>query len=348
MILLSFAHRGEASIFKKQIQGLKSFNGLGNIYVSEQEELILSITGEGVLNALSQTSFILGKFPKIEKVINLGTAGDLSGNLEKGEIVEVRTSYASTKGEMEFKSFSSENKFLKSSKYLDLISSSERALCIEEKKHLSRFGEIVDREFWGIAMAAQKVGTPFHSIKVISDTLIEQNFCEDVQAEALLYSSKLFDFYQKNITQDEEPEHTSIVDYLESLPQFRFSTAQRNLLKSKLNLKPVELHVVQKIVKENTNHKSNNIKVDTLNFLNSLTNYIDPVQAHLSAKKNKIFGQIKKQGLKINTDSSFESDLISFNFSASTSSESKEFLKVIEKFPWSDWKEFIEGSDEGN
>ena len=69
--------------------------------------------------------------------------------------------------------------------------------------------------FWESPCMTQKVGS-FHSIKVISDTLIEQNFCENVQAEALLYSSKLFDFYQKNITQDEEPEQTSIIDYLES------------------------------------------------------------------------------------------------------------------------------------
>ena len=55
-------------------------------------------------------------------------------------------------------------------------------------------------------------------------------------------------------------------------------------------------------MEENTNHKSNNIKVDTLNSLNSLTNYIDPVQAQLSAK-NKILGHLKKQGLKINMKS---------------------------------------------
>ena len=196
-------------------------------------------------------------------------------------------------------------------------------------------------------MAAQKIGVPSHSVKVISDTLVEQNFCEDVQADAHFYSSKLYDFYKNNITRTKESEQTSIFDYLEGLPQFRFSTAQRNLLKSKLNLKPVELNIIKKIVANNTNLNSNNIKADTLNFLNSLTNYLDPIQAQLNTKKDKILSLVKKQGLKINTDSNFESDLISFNFSASTSSESKEFLEVIEKFPWSNWKEFIEGCDEG-
>ena len=76
MILLSFAHRGEAQTFIKKIQGLKSINAICPLYQSNESKVMIAITGEGIFNAISNVSYILGKYSNIDQVIKETTIGN--------------------------------------------------------------------------------------------------------------------------------------------------------------------------------------------------------------------------------------------------------------------------------
>lgn len=205
--LLTFAHRGEAQTFIRELK-LKAvpfaFDGL-----YQNSDYLLLLTGEGVQRATERTSAVLGAFyNQISQIINLGVCATLSEQIKVDEIVSIRTIYREADQRMEFKSFTTKD----SGAVVDIITSHQRVLNEEYAKFLQSFAPLVDREAWAIASSAQNFHIPCYSYKLISDNALIKNkeICQVVKDMAEEFSDKLF-------------QHFNSVFQLEKNEDFEFS-----------------------------------------------------------------------------------------------------------------------------
>ena len=87
----------------------------------------------------------------------------------------------------------------------------------------------------GLCHIAHKFNLPISSIKIISDDLGQENFCEVVKLKADKFSLDLLNFcIQEIFTKGEIPKNKKpegLSNYLYSIPGLFFSTAQKNLVK---------------------------------------------------------------------------------------------------------------------
>ena len=206
LILLTFAHRGEAQIFIREWRATPTpffFEGLLKF-----EGGYILITGEGLYNALEKTSAVLGYFSeKFKEVWNLGVAGALNPAIELEKIYPLRTFYAlsSMKG-VEFQSFTSAWE----GALTDCISSSQRILREKIADFADHFAPLIDREGWAIARASEAFKIPFFSAKITSDRCVgeKQNLAERVRAKASFWSDQLYHFFLSSRPYGHETKNT--------------------------------------------------------------------------------------------------------------------------------------------
>lgn len=232
MNLLTFAHRKEAEAFIDHLQFKPIEFHFDGLYKNKSD--LLLITGEGSQNASEKVTATISYFKnEIKKVINIGIAGSLTSKIKKNEIVEIRTSYAHHANRLEFKSFTSDS----SSTTYDCMTVFERALTLEHRKNLSLLADIIDRELWANASAAQLFKLPFQSIKYISDDLNDEGFCQLVIKESELISQRLLEYYShQNITKDEITTLSESPSLIANHPQLYFTVTQKRQLNSLLTL----------------------------------------------------------------------------------------------------------------
>ena len=189
--ILIFAHRGEAQAFFNQWDlNPVSFYFSG---LFKNKDFFVLITGEGPKEASEKTVAVLSSFrDEIGSVVNIGIAGSLSPKLKVGDMAWVRSSYAQNAERCEFKSYTT-----KHHTSIDCITSYSRITTVEEKKTLSHFADLVDRELWSIASAAHLFKLDFLSLKLVSDDSDSSDFCQLVSDEAPALSKKLFDEFIK-------------------------------------------------------------------------------------------------------------------------------------------------------
>ncbi len=181
MKLLVFAHRGEAQAFLRKLD-LKSFEQ--DFLYGNQDTLVL-ISGEGIQNTTETLAFTLAKYP-VKEIVNLGIAGALRGQ-EKNSIHSIRTVYHHHE-EPSFQSFTSSDV----SASTDCLSYYKRVTQSLDKKQLSQFAGLVDRELWAIASVSKRFKVPWRSYKIVSDITEEQTDCQDIFEKAYEFSLKLF------------------------------------------------------------------------------------------------------------------------------------------------------------
>jgi hypothetical protein len=240
MKALIFAHHLEAQSFIEHFGLRLKTNFVADLYESDQ--WLLLITGEGLQNALQKTSAFFSQFGKnIECAFNLGVAGQLRDKISLGDIVSIRTVFAQF-DEPQYKSFTSHDAQAK----FDLISFSSRVHSSETKNKLSFFGDLVDREFWGIASSAQLFSIPFYSYKYVSDQADESVDCQRVKDEARAISQKLLQYFLKTPLLLDSPnstvfpsvkkqeQHLEIFTHPEITTRFYFTEAQKKRLISLL------------------------------------------------------------------------------------------------------------------
>ena len=203
----------------------------------QHDSYYLIITGEGIQKTTEKLGLFLGLFGEnVERIINFGVVGALIKNCKKGEIVQVRTVYRFWEKKMQFNSF--EASYLSSEiRKLDLITCQRRVLNDENFKYLACFGELVDREAWGIFSIAKRCKIDVFSLKVISDfpKQEQKNICELVKSQAQYFSKKLYLCYGNLNLKKEKMEILS-----NDFKEFYMTEAQKNLfekLKKSLQIK---------------------------------------------------------------------------------------------------------------
>ena len=232
--LLVFAHRGEAQVFLEKAAVKRKMDRFEMWELDEEKGCdYLLISGEGRINALCRVASALGWLSRkreLTRVVNLGIAGALD-DLAGDAIYPIRTSYAHTGAKPVFQSFTSAEK----NATLDAVSSDERVLDDKMAVKLSYFGQIVDRELWGIARAASEFRLPFLSYKIISDRAGSKTNCFELKNRARKWSEKLWFFYQgqRRCQKTTFEEKGSLVDRLRK-EGFHFTKHQKDLFEKLL------------------------------------------------------------------------------------------------------------------
>ena len=349
MKLLTFAHRGEAQAFLaafvfKPVEFF--FDGL-----LKSDEYYLLITGEGPHTASEKTITVLAKFnEEITEVLNIGVAGSLTNKLKKQDLVWVRTAYAHHAERLEFKSFSSLNpKDMKSPN--DCMTAFSRMLSNEEKKKLSHFASLVDRELWAVASAANLFKIPFRALKIISDDLTptEADICKFVKEEAPLFSEKLLTEFKTTETETEalkvlpiEKENIFLSD-----KAFYFTTSQERKLQSMLEglklkgISPESLMKNESIQKIKETEKSPKDKTRLL--LLFLGDQLNPIAVKIRASLEEILSPLSDAKITSTFDSAFEDDWLNLSVRIQSSRDLEKVKNSLKIFSYEDFKKILDG-----
>jgi len=192
MILLTFAHMGEAQHFirRKHTQPVDFF--FDGVYRTDDEMLV--ITREGLQATTERVSAVCTYFrSRISQVINFGIAGSLDEQLELNQIYGIRYVFLEINGECFERKFKTANSRAKK----DCVTASKRVLNDHCAEKLSGFAHIVDRELWAIASVCKLFRIPFQAYKLISDRAGNSTSTAEVKEKSELFSKHLFDFYKK-------------------------------------------------------------------------------------------------------------------------------------------------------
>lgn len=331
MHLITMAHLGEA-------QGVIELFNLNRITPSlfEGENLTCLITGEGPFEAATRTACQLGQ-KKYQKVMNLGIAGALNYDLALESIHPVRSLYLAIDGKPQFKSFKS----LESG--LDCVTSFERILDSQKALPLSGIAQLVDREAWGVAMAAKEAQVSFESFKLISDKAGTLGACEAVKEKAQEWSQELALYLKKLLCATETQEESF------KLPGFYFTFTTENQFKQLL--KKISLrdnHSLEVVLNSlPTNEIMNSIllpKERTKNLIKLMEEKLDPMKKSLESGLKDWKRPFESNGITIQTDQSWESEEVKVSFSAANEKELSEKLATLSKLELSPYYKLRDGS----
>ncbi len=189
MRLLCFAHKNEAKTFIKMLN-LSLSNERLKIY--SNNDLYLLITGEGNQQTTENLCLALSSLKDITEILNMGVAGSLNKDYTRGDLLSVRTAYQFS-DDFSFKSFTSADTHAKN----DCMSAMKRLNTSEEKKKVSIYADLVDREVWAIGSVAQKFKLPWRSLKIVSDDINSEANCNLIKEDAEYYSNTLFHAFQE-------------------------------------------------------------------------------------------------------------------------------------------------------
>nr|MBA2403488.1 hypothetical protein [Bdellovibrionales bacterium] len=289
--------------------------------VFESENLVCLITGEGPFEAATSVATLLGQ-QKYHEVINLGIAGSLSDEYAVGSIHPVRSVYLVIDGKPQFKSFKSFEQGL------DCVTSFERILNPEKALPLTGLAHLVDREAWGVAMAAKTLAVPFHSYKLISDQAGSLGACEVVREKADEWSQKLALHLRSILIQEEKETHSYQMDGF----HFTFTTQhQFEQLLKKMSLRDeltqdevFESLPLKKIIGEIPNPK---LRAKAL--LSYMEGKLDPLKDQLEAGLQNWKSRFEKNGISLQTDQTWENPEIKVSFNISSDEDLKQKINSL-------------------
>lgn len=316
MQLITMAHLGEA-------QGVINLFDLKRVTPNlfENDTLSCLITGEGPFEAATAVASQLAR-KSYERVLNLGIAGALDANFKLGEIHPVRSIYLAIEGKPQFKSFKSlEQGF-------DCITSFERILCPEKARPLTGVGSLVDREVWGVAMAAKSQSVNFEAYKLVSDYAGSLGACELVKEAAEDYSQKLAHFLAQMIqistlNQDDLQ--------LEGF-HFTFSTRikfQQFLKKLSLREEVSEEEVLKQLKLESLRDQKLLPKDRTRLLLEEMECRLDPLKKQLEKDLENWKKPFTARAIDLITDPSWENPEVKVSFQVGSQEELQQKLSIL-------------------
>lgn len=331
MQLITMAHLGEA-------QGVIDLFNLKRVtsQVFESENLTCLITGEGPIEAATTTAALLGQ-KKYTSVINLGIAGSLSAEYVIGSIHPVRSVYLVIDGKPQFKSFKSFEKGL------DCVTSFERILNPAKALPLSGIANLVDREAWGVAMAAKTIGVPFHSYKLISDQAGNLGACEVVREKADEWSQMLALHLRTILIQEEKETHAFEIEGF----HFTFTTRhQFEQLLKKISLRDemTQEEVLNSFPVESIRKEVLLAKERTKALLNFMEGKLDPLKEKLQIGLANWKATYEKNGITLQTDQTWESPEVKVSFNISTEEELKQKIKSLTELNLKPFKDLRSGN----
>lgn len=320
MHLITLAHTGEAQSI------IERFN-LQRISPQfyEGDDFDCLITGEGPFEAAIATSSALAR-KSYERVINLGIAGTLNVKMSPGTIHQVRTIYLVVNGSPQFKSFSL------SSTGADLITSFERILSPEKADVLRGLGAMVDREAWGVAMAAKSALVSCESYKLISDIAGTREACELVKDRAQELSQHLCQFLMNLLANQNVSSSSPSMKVLDPSFYFTFSSQKKfqNLLhKLSLRKERSEVDVLSGFPVDDLKQKKMTPKGRALELLSLMEKELDPFKGALEEKLTLWKRPFQKHGIEITTDPTWEDSAVRVSLMASTQDELARKLEAL-------------------
>lgn len=331
MILYTFAHWGEAQVFIQELSAKKTVHLNGELY--EAQDALLLLTGEGLDEAMSKTSFVLGLFPSITSILNFGVAGSLK-DFSLKQIFSVRTVYQFFGETPRFKSFTSDD-----SEGVDVITSSDRILKEASAALLRPHGDLVDRELWGIAFAAKTKNISWRSFKIVSDKAGTLGACEVAKDQAMEFSQLLFEK-----SQTLSPAKVTVPFQ----HAFYMTVAQERLLKKaqeKLIIKwgeeifkawrekhEQEIALIKTVPKEKTKR-----------LLSLYQDALTPWRKKAEEKKDQLFSPLKSRGIEIQTDPQWEVAELDIRFKMNPENH-QEKIRALQNLPWEKYQELLNGA----
>jgi nucleoside phosphorylase len=346
MKLLTFAHRGEAQAFLSAY----SFKPVDFFFdgLLKSDEYYLLITGEGPHSASEKTISVLAKLnTEITEVYNLGVAGSLNPKLKKFDLIWIRTAYAHHAEKCEFKSYSSNSAKAAN----DCMTAFSRVLDLTEKKKLSHFANIVDRELWAVASAANLFKKPYSALKIISDEMVEAelDICKFVKEEAPLYSEKLLNEFQnhrENKIQKIEP-IKSDSPFLRD-PAFYFTTSQIRKLNSTLDGLRLKGLSLPSLIKEPTiiNIKDLELlpKERTRLLLEFLGEKLNPISVKIKASIKDSLSPLHDAKILTTNDPEFEENWLNLSMKIQSSRDLEKIKNALKIFSYEDFKKIFDGN----
>jgi nucleoside phosphorylase len=329
MQLITMAHIGEAQSLI-EVFGMKEIKP----HLFSNENFLLLITGEGPIEALTRTALTIPTM-NITEIVNVGIAGALSDDLKVGDIVPVRTIYLVQDLKPQFKTFQSFEKGH------DCITSFERILDPAKTEKLKGIGHLVDREAWGVAMAAKSSGIPFKSIKLISDVAGSIEACELVREKAQEFGSKLAEISAQNLNLEKSPQVFELQGF-----HFTFTSRHRVLnLLHKLSLKKGLTQ--DEALKILPLHELKSLEVSpkekTKKLIESLEDQLDPKRKFINSRLETLNKNFEKKGLRLQTDPQLERPKVTISFEAGSDLELKEKLQALESLSLKDFSALMNG-----
>lgn len=347
MILLVFAHRGEAQSFFDQWD----FKPVDFIFsgLFKSRDYYLLLTGEGPREASEKTVATLSLIhPEISKIINLGVAGSLTPKLKLHDLLWVRTSFADHAEKLEFKSFTSSHHT-----HIDCMTAWSRVTSKEKKQELTSFADIVDRELWSIMSAGQLFKKEVLSLKIISDESDSTDICKLVKEEAPLLSRKLLDEFinYQNINKPFVYEETKedFSQYFLGHDYLYFTTSQKRKLETllkgfeiKQNLSKDEIIILaNEIIQE---HKDNRSAKDIAKiFLGTLSEKLNPLKTLINQKIALALKPLHDSGVNATIDAELEKEFININYQIQNERDLRKLILALEYFKYSNFKDIFDG-----
>lgn len=346
--LLTFAHRGEAQAF---LEG-HTFKALDFFFdgLFESDQYYLLITGEGPHNASEKTISVLAKYKEaISEVFNIGIAGSLNPKLKKNDLRWIRTAFAHHAEKLEFKSYSSPYK----GAHHDCMTAYGRVLSLEERKTLSHFADLVDRELWAVASAAQFFKIPFYALKIVSDEMVEssEDICKFVKNEASFFSQKLleeFNFHLKNDIQKQTPKIVphNLLSGLLADSDFYFTTSQQRKLTSLLdNLEKKGVNPIHLNFSAIKNREISPKDRSRL-LLQYFNDELNPMAKMIRESLAKKLDSLDQAAIHCSYDPDFEQDWLQLSMRVQSSRDLEKIKNALKIFSYEDFKSIFNGQIE--
>ncbi|MBY0413157.1 MAG: hypothetical protein K2Q18_03280, partial [Bdellovibrionales bacterium] len=289
---------------------------------------------------------------EIIKVFNIGIAGSLSTKMKVNDAVWVRSSYAQNTDRTEFKSYTA-----KFHQNIDCMTVNSRVTTIEEKKNLSCFADIIDRELWSIASACHLFKIDFLALKLISDDLDSTDICQLIKDEAPALSKKLLAEYklyvesQKKITSiNVNTKSDTLLDQILSHPKLYFTTSQTRKLTTLLRghalkkiLSDLEIKsLIQNLIESNEDKITS--KEISKNLLLILAEKLNPLNTQIKKQIKDAVFPLTNVGAVIGFDPELEQEYIHLNFQIKNTKDQKKLILALEQFNYQKIKDIFAGN----
>jgi hypothetical protein len=343
VILLTFAHGGEASRFLKT-RDVKTLDfPVPGLYRADNAFLL--ITGEGLQNATEKVSAVCGAFHKeIKSVVNLGIAGALDDSVSVGEIYPVRVCYCERDGSMVFKSFPSAS--FEEARARDCVSVSYRALDPDSGARLENFAPLVDREAWAIASVCSLFNLPFRSYKLVSDRLGEQttDLFESARSQARQYSERLYDYFK---SQKESPEKRGDISTVILGEDFYFTTSQKKRYRALIESLSIkfgnEEAVWKRIDLQKITTTNSSPKARTGDLLRALSDLLNPINSAIQHRLSDLTKPLTDAGWSVQFAEDYQNDSINLSARVPSAESLRRLKAALETVSIDDIREVLNG-----
>jgi nucleoside phosphorylase len=328
MYLITMAHPGEAQGVIETFQ-LKKHQS--DVWIGE--DFVLLITGEGPFEAATRTALEISRH-SLSHILNIGIAGTISEKVKVGDIVEVRSVYLVQELRPTFKSFEL------SPRGHDCLTSFERILDPEKATLLRGLGSLVDRELWGVAMAAKTAGLPVSSWKIISDDAGSLKACELVKEMAQELSDKI----ARKLSEKSGGTKLSLLP-----PGFHMTFTMRHRLETlltKLSLKQgiCREEYFKKLPLENFLLQEVPPKERGKLLLEYLEQKIDPFRSVVNEVTTSLKKKFEEEGVKITFDPTLESHQVIISFEAQDDETIRQKALALKKLSLAPLEKLMKGS----